>query len=152
MKAVDILDYKVNDVFHIFIENAKKDFSDFNVEDATGCKVKKKLTSSMSAPIECTVEITKYKKNELYQITTSTENTTCVSTYTFQDTNDGKTKLMVEEKQDTIKFFGYMSLLIQRFMDRRNFKLKYNNLIENLNNQLKTYLNNIERSKPKNKH
>jgi hypothetical protein len=58
---------------------------------------------------------------------------------------------MFEEDQTSEQFFGYMTLWIQRFMNRRNFKVKYNNIIDSLNNELKTYVNNMERSKPKNK-
>ncbi|ABR32983.1 MULTISPECIES: DUF3284 domain-containing protein [Clostridium] len=151
MKAIGILNYPVEDVFHIFIKNAKKDFSDFNEEDATGCKIQKSINTGRPNPVECTVEITGYAKNEKYQITTSTDFTTCVSTYNFKGQKDGTTKLVFEEEQSTDKFFGYMSLWIQRFMARRAFKAKYNNIVEALNNELKTYANNKERSKPKNK-
>lgn len=73
MKAIGILNYPVEDVFHIFIKNAKKDFSDFNEEDATGCKIQKSINTGRPNPVECTVEITGYAKNEKYQITTSTD-------------------------------------------------------------------------------
>ena len=62
MKAFGILDYPVEDVFHIFVKNAKKDFSDFNEDDATGCKIQKSINSEGPKPIECTIEITKYVK------------------------------------------------------------------------------------------
>lgn len=64
MKAIGILNYPVEDVFHIFIKNAKKDFSDFNEEDATGCKIQKSINTGRPNPVECTVEITGYAKNE----------------------------------------------------------------------------------------
>ncbi|MFW2491358.1 DUF3284 domain-containing protein [Clostridium chromiireducens] len=151
MKAIGILNYPVEDVFHIFIKNAKRDFSDFKEEDATGCKIEKSINTGGSAPVQCTVEITGYAKNEKYQITTSTRFSTCVSTYNFKGQKDGTTKLVFEEEQSTDKFFGYISLLVQRFMARRAFKSKYNSIIEALNNELQTYNNNKERSKPKNK-
>jgi hypothetical protein len=149
MKAIGILNYPTEDVFHVFIKYAKKDFSDFNEEDATGCKIQKKINSGGANPIECTVEITEYKKNEKYQITTSTSYSKCISTYNFKGQKDGTTKLEFEEEQTSDKFFGYMSLWVQRFMARRNFKLKYNNIIESLNNELKTYYDNKQRSKLK---
>ena len=153
MKTFGILDYKVEDVFRIFIKNAKKDFSDFNEEDPTGCKIKKSIQSANSKSIECTIEITKFIKNEKYQITSSTNFSTglstCTSTYTFKGQRDGTTKLEFEEEQSSEKFVSYITVWIQRFLARRNFKLKYNNIIEGLNNELKTYFSNIERSKPK---
>jgi len=153
VKTFGILKYQVEDVFNIFIKNAKKDFSDFNEEDPTGCKIKKTIQSVGPKPIECTIEITEFIKNEKYQITSTTDFTTgtstCTSTYTFKGQKDGTTKLEFEEDQGTDKFISYMTIWLQRFMARRNFKAKYNNIIEGLNNELKTHFSNIERSKPK---
>lgn len=149
MKAIAVLNYPVEDVFRIFIKNAKRDFSNFNEEDATGCKIEKNINTVGAKPVKCTVEITGYAKNEKYQITTTTVYAVCVSTYSFKSQKDGTTKLILEESQGTDKFFGYMSLIIQRFMSRRDFKARYNNIVESLNNELKTYFNNIERSKKK---
>ena len=153
MKATGIINYELDDAFRIFMKNAKKDFSDFNEADQTGCKIKKSIQSAGTKPIECTIEITEFIKNEKYQITSTTDFTTgtstCTSTYTFKGQKDGTTKLEFEEDQGTDKFISYMTIWLQRFMARRNFKAKYNNIIEGLNNELKTYFNNIERSKPK---
>lgn len=149
MRAFGILDYQVEDVFRIFIRSAKRDFSDFDEEDATGCKLEKNLNYGGKTPIKCTVEITEYVKNEKYQITTSTERTTCTSTYTFNGQNDGTTKLMFEEIQGGQGFLAYMLLSFERFLNKRQFNAKYRGLIESLNNELRTQLNNIQRSKPK---
>jgi len=153
VKTFGILKYQVEDVFNIFIKNAKKDFSDFNEEDPTGCKIKKTIQSVGPKPIQCAIEITEYRKNEKYQITSTTEFSTgistCTSTYTFKGQKDGTTKLEFEEQQGTDKFVSYMTVWIQRFMARRNFKAKYNNIIDGLNNELKTHFSNVERSKPK---
>ena len=155
MKTFGILNYEVEDVFRIFVKNAKKDFSDFNEENPTGCKIHKTVQSAGPKPIECTIEITEYIKNEKYQITSTTEfstgTSTCTSTYTFKGQKDGTTKLEFEEQQGTDKFVSYMTIWFQRFLARRNFKAKYNNIIDGLDNELKTHFSNIERSKPKNK-
>lgn len=154
MKAFGIVQYQLEDVFRIFIKNAQKDFSDFNIENPVGCKIKKNIQSVGVKPIECTIEITEYIKNEKYQITTSTNFTTgassCVSTYIFKSQKDGTTKIIIEENQGSEKFFSYMTLWLQRYLAKRNFKAKINNLVEVLNNELKTYFSNIDRSKPKN--
>lgn len=156
MKAVGIVNYELEDVFRIFIKNAKRDFSDFNEENPVGCKIKKTIQSAGPKPLDCTIEITDYIKNEKYQITTSTHFTTgeskCVSTYMFKAQKDGTTKLVIQEDQDSEQFISYMTLWLQRFLAKRNFKAKVNNIVESLNNELKTYFANIERSKPKNKH
>lgn len=149
MKAIGILNYPVEDVFHIFIKNAGRDFSDFNEEDAIGCKIEKNIDTGRPTSVKCTVEITDYEKNGKYQITTTTSFSKCVSTYTFKGQKDGTTKLQVEETQTSDKFFGYMSLLVQRFLVRRNFKARYNGIIESLDNELRTHFDNLKRSKAK---
>lgn len=147
MKAIGILNYPAEDAFHIFIKHAKKDFPSFNEENAKGCKIEKKINSG-GKPVECTVEITEYKMNEKYEITTSTDQSKCISTYNFIKQKDGTTKLVLEEDQTSSIFIGYMALWIQRFMARRNFKLKFNNITDSLNNELRIYYENKERSKP----
>ena len=149
MKAFGILNYEIEDVFDIFIKNAKKDFSDFNEEDPTGCKIKKSIESVGQKPVECTIEITEYIKNKKYQITTSTSFSNCISTYIFKGQKNGTTKLIFEEQQGSDQFISYMMVYIQRFMARRSFKAKYNNIVESLNNEIKAYLTNLDRSKPK---
>lgn len=150
LKAFGILNYKLEDVFRIFMKNAKKDFPEFNEKDPLGCQFKKNIETGASKPVECIVEITEYIKNEKYEITTSTSFTKCVSTYMFKGQKDGTTKLIFEEKQNSDKFFSYATVWLQRFMARRTFKAKINHTVECLNNELKTYFSNIERSKPKN--
>ena len=151
MKAFGILEYELEDVFHIFMKNAKKDFSDFNEEDPTGCKIKKSIESVGQKPVECTIEITEYIKNEKYEITTSTSFTKCVSTYMFKGQKDGTTKLIFEENQPYDKFVSYTTIWLQRLMARRNFKAKYKHIIDSLDNELKRYFSNAEKNKSKNK-
>lgn len=154
MKAFGIVQYELKDTFRIFMKNAKKDFPDFNEENPVGCKINKTIQSVGPKSLNCAIEITDYVENEKYQITTSTNFTTgvstCVSTYMFKAQKDGTTKLVVEENQDSEKFISYATLWLQRFLAKRNFKAKVNNIAESLNNELKTYFANIERSKPKN--
>jgi hypothetical protein len=149
MKSIGVLNYPVEDVFRIFIKNAKRDFSDFNEENPKGCKLEKNINTEAKTPTRVTVEITEYEENKKYQITTTANNTKCISTYNFKSQKDGSTKIVFEEEQISDKFFGYAILMIQRYMARRNFKAKYKNIIDGLDNELKTYTNNIERSKPK---
>ena len=148
------MNYKLEDVFRVFMKNAKKDFSDFNDENPIGCKIKKTIQSAGTKPLDCTIEITDYVENEKYQITTSTVFTTgeskCVSTYMFKAQKDGTTKLVIDEDQGAERFMSYATLWLQRFLAKRNFKAKINILVESLNNELKIYSANIERSKPKN--
>ncbi|MBE6072809.1 MAG: DUF3284 domain-containing protein [Clostridium butyricum] len=145
MKASAILKYKVEDVFKIFIRAAKRDFKDFNEENPVGCKIVKTIYSG-AKPIECTVEITEYEKNRKYVIKTMHSISTCTSSYLFYEQKDGSTSIQFEEDQGSDGFFSSMTLWLQRIMAKRQFKLRFNNLIESLENELKTYTENVKKS------
>ena len=149
MKMTGMVNYEVEDVFNHFIRNAKRDFSDFNEENPVGCRVEKDITTGGPKPIKCTVEITDYEKNKKYEITTSNEYSTCISTYTFLGKQDGTTRLTISEKQITQKFIQLTTLYFQRFLARRAFKNSFKNIIDVLNNELRIHFENIERSKKK---
>lgn len=149
MKTSAILNYGIEDVFYIFVRAAKKDFSTFNEENPKGCKITRKINSYLGQVIECTVEITDYVKNEKYEITTSSQNSKCVSTYTFKKSKNNSTLLEFKEVQSSGSFILQLGMMTQRFLGKSNVKEKYNVFIESLENELKTYSNNIERSKSK---
>ena len=149
MKMTGMVNYEVEDVFNHFIRNAKRDFSDFDEENPVGCKVEKDITTGGPKPIKCTVEITDYEKNKKYEITTSNEYSTCISTYTFLGQQDGTTRLTISEKQTTQKFIQLTTLYFQRFLARRAFKNSFKNIIDVWNNELRIHFENLERSKKK---
>ena len=66
-----VINYPVEKVFNVFIRSAKRDFPKFNENKPVGSKVSKKVGaySTQSATLE--VEITDYKKNEIYAITST---------------------------------------------------------------------------------
>ena len=149
MKMTGTVNYEFEYVFNHFIRNAKRDFSDFNEENPVGCRVEKDITTGGPKPIKCTVEITDYEKNKKYEITTSNEYSTCISTYTFLGQQDGTTRLTISEKQTTQKFIQLTTLYFQRFLARRAFKNSFKNIIDVLNNELRIHFENLERSKKK---
>lgn len=149
MKMSGVVNYKVEEVFNIFNNNAKRDFKDFREDNAVGCKMVKDITTGGKKPIRCNIEITGYKKNLKYEITTSNKYLKCVSTYTFKPQTNGTTLLTLKETQSTPKFMQFMTLLFQRFLARQRFKASFNNIIESINNELKRYHENLERSTPK---
>lgn len=145
MKASASLNYKVEEVFKIFIKAAKRDFKDFDKENPIGCKVVKKIYSG-SRPMDCTVEITDYEENSRYEITTTYGDVSCKSTYVFTPKGDGITLINFEEDQGVKGLFSSGTLWLQRIMAKKQFKIRFNGLIEELNNQLKTYTDNVNKS------
>lgn len=144
MKASASLNYKVEEVFKIFIKAAKRDFKDFDKENPVGCKVVKKIYSG-SRPMDCTVEITDYEENSRYEITTTYGDVSCKSRYVFTPQSDGITLINFEEDQGTRGLFSSCTLWLQRIMAKKQFKTRFNSLIEELNNQLKIYTENVNK-------
>ena len=147
-KGSAVLEYPIDDVFNIFIKAAKRDFPNFNEDKAVGCKIEK-IMNNFTNPVKCTVEITKYVKNEKYEVTTTTTNSTCISTYTFSEVKNNTTLLKLEEEQTTANFISQLTLIIQRMLAKKQFKEGFNAFIEGINTELKRKQSNLERSKPK---
>lgn len=148
MKMSGVVNYDIDEVFNIFRKNAKRDFKNFSEDNAVGCKMVRNVTTGGRRPIQCTIEITGYIKNEKYEITTSNDFSKCVSTYTFKQQINGTTLVTLQEKQSTAKMFQLLTLWIQRFFARQRFKLSFKNIIDGLNNELRRYHENLERSTP----
>lgn len=148
-KGSAVLEYPVNDVFNIFVKAAKRDFPNFNEDNAVGCKLEKTM-SNFANPVKCTVEITKYVRNEKYEVTTTTANSTCVSTYTFSEGKNNTTLIKLEEEQTTSNFMSQMTLIIQRMLAKKQFKEGFNAFIDGIDTELKRKQANLNRSKPKN--
>ncbi|HCW53731.1 MAG TPA: hypothetical protein DG753_08355 [Clostridium sp.] len=146
MKMSGVVNYNVEEVFNIFNKNAKRDFKNFKEDSAVGCKMIKDITTGGIKPIRCTIEITGYIKNVKYEITTSNDYSKCVSTYTFKPQTNGTTLLTLQETQSTPKFMQFMTLLFQRFLARKRFRESFDNIILSINNELKRYHENLERS------
>ena len=96
--------------------------------------------------MECTVEITDYEQNAKYEITTTYGDVSCKSTYSFIQKGDGITLINFEEDQGTKGLFSSGTLWLQRIMAKKQFKIRFNGLIEELSNQLKTYTDNVKKS------
>ena len=148
MKASGKINYPVEEVFDVFIKAAKREFKNFNEEEPIGSKIVKNI-SSAGRPMECTVEITDYIENKKYQITTSNNLSSCVSTYTFTQRKEGYTLVSFEETQSGKGMMDALTLMLVRFAAFKQFKKRFAAQIENLENQLRQKEENIKRSEKK---
>lgn len=64
-----VVDYPVEEVFKVFIRTAKRDFPKFNEKDPIGSAVIKQVGTYSAKTGTLRIEITDYKLNEKYQIT-----------------------------------------------------------------------------------
>lgn len=135
-----IVNYPVNEVFNVFIEASKKDFGDFDVNDAIG-KIRKKegsapTNSFASKTIKqnngIIIEITDFKINELYEVKT---NDLYVQKYEFKD-EDNKTKLTITETFKNNSFFQIINDMVSRKLYKDVFKEKYENMAKTIENTI----------------
>lgn len=132
MKMTKILNYSQEDVFEVFIKHAAADFKKFDRENPIGSKIEKQITTGGPKPIKVSIEITDYKDNFLYEITTSNPYSECITRYSFAGQKDGGTKVTVFEKQKTKKFVQQCTLYLQRFFYWKRFRASCKGFFEAL--------------------
>ncbi len=144
------LNYPVEEVFKIFINTAKRDFPKFNEKNPIGCAVTKKTGAYSNKKVDIRVEITDFKKNELYQITSVRDKMMFVSTYTFEKIDDNKTLFSLEESDNTTGIFGGINAFLQNFLFKKRIKRRFSFLVDGLEREIKNFREKVEsHSKPK---
>ncbi|MGG7178554.1 DUF3284 domain-containing protein [Clostridium paraputrificum] len=141
-----VLDYPVEEVFRIFIRTAKRDFPKFNENNPVGCKVSKKVGaySAQSATLE--VEITGFKKNELYQITSTSSSAIYISTYDFEVVDDNSTRITLTEEDKKPGFFPGFNTLIQNIAFKGRVKRRFAYFVDSLEKEIETYRSKVEKN------
>ncbi|WP_297629616.1 DUF3284 domain-containing protein [uncultured Clostridium sp.] len=150
-KNSTVIDYPVEEVFKVFIRTAKRDFPKFNEKNPIGCGVTKKVGAYSAKTATMRIEITDYKENELYQITSSTDKMVYVSTYTLEKIDESSTKLSSEEIQDTPGAFQFMNTIIQTVLFKRTVRRRFGVFIDSLEKEIEDYKDKVSKAQPKNK-
>lgn len=145
-----VVDYPVEEVFKVFIRTAKRDFPKFNEKEPIGCYVTKKVGTYSAKSGTCRVEITDYKTNELYQITSVKDKMVYVSTYSFEKDGDERTKITLEETEDTPGAFQWVNTIIQKICFKGTVKRRFSVFADALEKAIEDYREKVEKAKPKN--
>lgn len=145
-----VVEYSDKEIFKVFKKMIKQDFPRFNEKDPVGTSVKKKIGSYSTKSAEAYIEITDYKENEVYEITTVTSKTqtTFISRYTLTPVEDGKTLFTLEQSQAGDGFFVTLNHFIQSIFFKGRIKKRFSFLLQGLDNEITAMR---ERSNPKNK-
>ncbi|MGL5646434.1 MAG: DUF3284 domain-containing protein [Clostridium sp.] len=145
-----IIDYPVEEVFKVFIRTAKRDFPKFNEKEPIGCYVTKTVGTYSAKTGTCRVEITDYKLNELYQITSVKDKMVYVSTYTFEKETDESTKITLEETEDTPGAFQWANIIIQKVCFKGTVKRRFGVFANALEKAIEDYREKVAKAMPKN--
>ena len=141
-----VLNYPVEEVFRIFIRTAKRDFPNFNENNPVGCKVAKKVGaySAQSATLE--VEITGFKKDELYQITSTSSTVVYISTYEFEIVDENSTRITLTEEDKKPGFFPWFNTVIQNIAFKGRVKRRFIYFAESLEKEIETYRSKVDKN------
>ena len=127
-----VINFPVEKVFNVFIRSAKKDFPKFNASNPVGCKVVKKVGSYSAQVANLEVEITGFKKNELYEIKSSSPSNTYISKYSFESVDENSTRITLLEDEVSKGFVPWFNVLIQNFVFKGRVKKRFAVFIEGL--------------------
>ncbi|MGL5067317.1 MAG: DUF3284 domain-containing protein [Sarcina sp.] len=144
------INYSAKEIFKIFKKMIKQDFPRFNEKDAIGTSTKKTIGHYATKSAEAYVEITDYKENEVYEITTVTSKTqtTFVSRYELEVVDANTTILTLQEHQAGEGFFVAINYFVQTMFFKNRFKTRFSFLKQALEIEL---ANQKERTAPKKK-
>lgn len=144
------INYPAKEIFKIFKKMMKQDFPRFNEKDAIGTSTRKTIGQYTTKSAEAYIEITDYKENEVYEITTVTSKTkvTFISRYELEVIDENTTRLSLHEHQGGEGFFLSFNYMIQKMFFKKRFTTRFSYFIKGLENELEQ---ERERTAPKRK-
>jgi hypothetical protein len=134
-----IIRYPVEKVFNLFLRQAKRDFPKFNESNPIGCSVTKRVGSYSVQSATLKVEITDYKKNELYQITSTSPDRIYYSTYEFESMDESSTRITLIEEDKSKGFLSWFNVILQNILFKRRIKRRFKFFVEGLIREIEIY-------------
>lgn len=144
-----VVDYPVEEVFKVFIRTAKRDFPKFNEKDPIGSSVIKKVGTYSAKTGTLRIEITDYKLNEKYQITSVRDKMMYISTYTFDNDGENRTKITLEETEETPGAFQIVNVIIQKVCFKKTVRRRFGAFINGLEKAIEDYREKVLKAQPK---
>lgn len=133
-----IVKYPVEEVFSVFVRTAKRDFPKFNESNPVGTSVTKKVEACSVKSASLNVEITDYKENELYKITSKGSDTIYYSTYQFEKIYENSTRITLIEENETKGIITWINHLLQNLFFRGRVKRRFVYFMETLEREIES--------------
>ena len=141
-----VVNYPVEEVFRVFIRTAKRDFPKFNEENPIGCSVEKKVGAYSVNSAKLKVEILDYKKNELYKIVSSNDQTAYYSTYEFEVVDENSTRITLTELDEQKGLVTWVNRLVQTIAFKGRVKRRFIYFIETLEREIERMRENLAKN------
>lgn len=140
-----VVNYPVEEIFSVFIKTAKRDFPKFDESNPIGASIVKKLGSKSKAAT-LTIEITDYKKNELYKITTTSSNAIYYSTYQFEKIDENSTNITLIEDNETQGIFTKINSFLQYVSFKGKVNRRFVRFIEALEREIENFREKLDKN------
>lgn len=131
-----IVDYPVNEVFRIFKKTAKRDFPKFNEKNPIGTMVERAAGAYSVRNGKVVVEITDYKANEIYEITSTHDNIFYKSRYEFYPIDENKTNIILIEENHSSGYFNSFNILVAGLFFKSRVRKRFDFLVKGLKEQI----------------
>jgi hypothetical protein len=141
-----VVKYPVEEVFSIFIKTAKRDFPKFNESNPIGSSVIKKVGAYSVNSANLKIEITDYKINELYQLTSTGPKTVYYSNYKFEKIDENSTRITLIEEDVSDGFITWLNRLIQGLAFSGRVKRRFIYFIETLEREIERMREKLEKN------
>ena len=141
-----VLNYPVDEVFKVFIRVAKRDFPKFNENNPIGCKVVKNAGAYSAQSAKLEVEITGFKKNEIYQITSKGSSAVYISTYKFESLSEESTRVTLVEEDKKEGFFPWFNTIIQTIAFKGRVRRRFEMFAEGLEAEVKSHREKLNKN------
>ena len=141
-----IVKYPVEEIFSVFIRTAKRDFPKFNESNPVGTSVTKKVEAYSIKSASLKVQITDYKENELYKITSTGSDTIYYSTYQFEKIDENSTRITLIEENETKGIITWINHLLQNLSFRGRVKRRFAYFMETLEREIESMREKFEKN------
>lgn len=144
-----VVDYPIEEVFKTFIRTAKRDFPKFNENNPIGSAVTKEVGTYSAKTGTLRIEITDYKLNELYQITSVRDKMMYISTYQFEKIDENSTQITLEETEETPGAFQLVNTIIQKVCFKGTVKRRFGVFVNALEQEMEKHREKVAKAQPK---
>ena len=141
-----VVNYPVEEIFSVFIKTAKRDFPKFDESNPIGAAIIKKVGPKSSKAAILKIEITDYKKNELYKIMTTSTNAIYYSTYQFEKIDENSTNITLIEDNETQGIFTKINSFLQYASFKGKVNRRFIRFIEALEREIENFREKLEKN------
>lgn len=135
-----VLNYPISAVFKVFRNTAKRDFLKFDEENAVGSSVERNVGAYSIRSTNMKIEITDYKANEIYEITSVQDSTVYKSRYEFKQLDGQTTEINVVESMNTTGAWNNINTLIAGIFFRGRVRKRFGYFVKGLEGEVENII------------